>query len=46
MVQKKAFVIVLANSYATYESALLYLNIERLDVRREKTMPKLSLEVR
>ena len=42
MVQKKALAIVLANSYTNYESALLCLNIERLDVRREK----LCLEVR
>ena len=34
MVQKKAMAIILANNYTTYESALLSLNLERLDIRR------------
>ena len=34
IVQKKAFAIILAKNYTSYESALLSLNLERLDVRR------------
>ena len=44
MVQKKALAIVLANSYTNYESALLSLNIERLDVRREKLCLSFALK--
>ena len=44
MVQKKALAIVLANSYTNYESALLRLNIERLDVRREKLCLSFALK--
>ena len=36
MVQKKALAIILAQSYTNYETALLSLNMERLDIRREK----------
>ena len=34
MVQKKALAIILANNYTSYESALLSLNLECLDIRR------------
>ena len=36
IVQKKASAIILAQSYTNYETALLSLNMERLDNRREK----------
>ena len=36
MVQKKALAIILANSYTSYEAALLSLSLERLDSRRNK----------
>ena len=34
MVQKKAFAVILGTAYVSYESALLVLEQERLDVRR------------
>ena len=34
MVQKKALAIILANNYTTYESALLSIKLELLDVRQ------------
>jgi hypothetical protein len=34
MVQTKAFAIILSKNYTSYESALLSLNLERLDTRR------------
>jgi hypothetical protein len=36
MVRKKALAIILANSYTSYEAALLSLSLERLDSRRNK----------
>ena len=44
MVQKKALVIILGSRYQNYESALVELNIERLDTRRENLCYKFALK--
>ena len=44
MVQKKAFAIILGKDYVSYESALLTLHQERLDLRREELSYKFALK--
>ena len=44
MVQKKALVIILGSRYQSYESALVELDIERLDTRRENLCYKFALK--
>ena len=44
MVQKKAFAVILGKNYMSYERALLQLNMERLDTRRENISIKFALK--
>ena len=44
MVQKKALAIIMASRYTSYEFALQYLSLERLDVRREKLCLSFALK--
>ena len=44
MVQKKAFAVILGTGYMSYESALLTLRQERLDIRRQNLSIKFALK--
>ena len=44
MVQKKAFAVILGSGYLSYESALLTLKQERLDIRRQNLAIKFALK--
>ena len=44
MVQKKALAIIMASRYTSYDFALQYLSLERLDVRREKLCLSFALK--